>query len=571
MFPTTVPAPSRIAPPTRQPRHRGHRGRRTLTAAASAGLLIAAFANAAPASAAGGHPAKATPTRSARVLPGRGTPGSGATATPIKHVVVVFQENVSFDHYFGTYPHAANTDGTRFVAAPNTPSVNGLSGSLLTSNPNGMNPARLTPGQALTCDQDHDYTAEQLADDHGAMDKFIQYTQKNSCQAPAYGATDPHLVLDYYDGNTVTALWNYAQHFAMSDNSYGTTFGPSTPGALNLVSGQTAKAYAVSPQGQRTLDAYAVPNQAGVAGTGTVINDPDPAFDRCSNPAYATAALTGKNIGDLLTDKGVSWGWFQGGFGDCAAASEIGRYSRQHGAGTTQDYSAHHEPFQYYRSTANPAHTPPASLAEVGHAGPANHQYDLSYFGRALKAGKLPAVSFVKAKKSEDGHAAYSDPLDEQHFLVDLINQVQRSKDWKDTAIVVAYDDSDGWYDHQMSPIVNHSQSTQDALTGPGQCGTGGPILGGYQLRCGYGPRLPLLVISPFAKVNAVDSSITDQTSILRLIEDNWRTGRIGDGSFDAIAGSLGNLFDFGRPAAKRLFLDPNTGAPVRRGRAGHH
>jgi len=572
VFPTTVPAAARTAPPTRQPRHRGHRGRRTLTAAASAGLLIAAFANAAPASAAAGHPAKATPSRSARAHPGKGTPGSGATATatPIKHVIVVFQENVSFDHYFGTYPHAANTDGHRFVAAPNTPSVNGLSGSLLTSNPNGMNPARLTPGQALTCDQDHDYTAEQLAADHGAMDKFIQYTQKNSCKAPAYGATDPHLVLDYYDGNTVTALWNYAQHFAMSDNSYGTTFGPSTPGALNLVSGQTAKAYAVSPQGQRTLDAYAVPNQAGIAGTGTVINDPDPAFDKCSNPAYATAALTGKNIGDLLTDKGVSWGWFQGGFGDCAAASEIGKYSRQHGAGTTQDYSAHHEPFQYYRSTANPAHTPPASLAEVGHAGPANHQYDLSYFGRALQAGKLPAVSFVKAKKSQDGHAGYSDPLDEQHFLVDLINQVQRSKDWKDTAIVVAYDDSDGWYDHQMSPIVNHSQSTQDALTGTAQCGTGGPTLGGYQLRCGYGPRLPLLVISPFAKVNSVDSSITDQTSILRLIEDNWRTGRIGDGSFDAIAGSLGNLFDFGRPAAKRLFLDPNTGAPIRQEGADH-
>jgi len=572
VFPTTVPAAARTAPPTRQPRHRGHRGRRTLTAAASAGLLIAAFANAAPASAAAGHPAKATPSRSARAHPGKGTPGSGATATatPIKHVIVVFQENVSFDHYFGTYPHAANTDGHRFVAAPNTPSVNGLSGSLLTSNPNGMNPARLTPGQALTCDQDHDYTAEQLAADHGAMDKFIQYTQKNRCKAPAYGATDPHLVLDYYDGNTVTALWNYAQHFAMSDNSYGTTFGPSTPGALNLVSGQTAKAYAVSPQGQRTLDAYAVPNQAGIAGTGTVINDPDPAFDKCSNPAYATAALTGKNIGDLLTDKGVSWGWFQGGFGDCAAASEIGKYSRQHGAGTTQDYSAHHEPFQYYRSTANPAHTPPASLAEVGHAGPANHQYDLSYFGRALQAGKLPAVSFVKAKKSQDGHAGYSDPLDEQHFLVDLVNQVQRSKDWKDTAIVVAYDDSDGWYDHQMSPIVNHSQSTQDALTGTAQCGTGGPTLGGYQLRCGYGPRLPLLVISPFAKVNSVDSSITDQTSILRLIEDNWRTGRIGDGSFDAIAGSLGNLFDFGRPAAKRLFLDPNTGAPIRQEGADH-
>ena len=562
MFPTTVPTHSHPesrtrAAGTRAPRPHDNRRRRTLTAAASAGVLIAALATAAPASAAG-HP-------------GNGDHGTAGTATPIKHVVVVFQENVSFDHYFGTYPNAANTDGTRFVAAPDTPSVNGLSGSLLTNNPNGMNPARLTPAQALTCDQDHDYTAEQLAVDHGAMDKFIQYTQRNTCNAPAYGATDPHLVLDYYDGNTVTALWNYAQHFAMSDNSYGTTFGPSTPGALNLISGQTAKAYAVSPQGQRTLDAYAVPNQAGVAGTGTVINDPDPAFDTCSNPKYATAALTGKNIGDLLNDKGVSWGWFQGGFGDCAAASEIGRYTSQHGAGTTQDYSAHHEPFQYYRSTANPAHTPPASLAEVGHAGPANHQYDLSYFGQALKAGNLPAVSFVKAKKSEDGHAAYSDPLDEQHFLVTLINQVQQSKDWKDTAIVVAYDDSDGWYDHQMSPIVNHSQSAQDALTGPGQCGTGGPTLGGYQLRCGYGPRLPLLVISPFAKVNAVDSSITDQTSILRLIEDNWKTGRIGDGSFDAIAGSLHNLFDFGKPAAKRLFLDPTSGAPIPRGKAHHH
>jgi len=539
--------------PSTRTRYAGHRQRWAVTAAACTGLMLAVLATG--------------PAAAATVHGGHGA-GAGDTTTPIKHLIVVYQENVSFDHYFGTYPKAANTDGTPFTAAPNTPSVNGLSTDLLTNNPNGMNPARLTPGQALTCDQDHDYQAEQLAFDHGAMDKSTQYTQKNTCKAPAYGASDPHLALDYYDGNTVTALWNYAQHFAMSDNSYGTTFGPSTPGALNLVSGQTANAYAVSPTGQRTTDAYAVPNQAGVTGTGTgtVINDPDPAFDKCSNPKKATAALTGKNVGDLLTDKGVSWGWFQGGFGDCTATSEVGQYSQQHGGGTTQDYSAHHEPFQYYASTSNKDHTPPASAAEVGHAGPANHQYDLSYFDQALDGGTLPAVSFVKAKKSQDGHAAYSDPLDEQHFLVDLTNQVQQSKDWKDTAIVVAYDDSDGWYDHQMSPIVNHSQSSQDALTGVGQCGTDGPTLGGYQLRCGYGPRLPLLVISPFSKVNAVDSSITDQSSILKLIEDNWHTGRIGDGSFDAIAGPLTNMFDFTKPAAKPLYLDPNTGAPISRG-----
>ncbi len=493
---------------------------------------------------------------------------TSSTTTPIKHVVVVFQENVSFDHYFGTYPNAANTDGKPFRAAPGTPTVNGLSPDLLTNNPNGMNPARLSRSQGLTCDQDHDYKDEQLAFDHGAMDKFIQYTQKNTCKPPLYGAKDPRLVLDYYDGNTVTGLWNYAQHFSMSDNSYGTTFGPSTPGALNLVSGQTAKAHAVSPAGTRTTDSYAVPNQTDVNGSGTVINDPDPAYDKCSNPKYATAALTGKNIGDLLNNKRVSWGWFQGGFGDCLAKSEVGRYSQQHGAGTTQDYSAHHEPFQYYQSTANKNHTPPASVAEVGHGGPANHQYDLSYFDKALQANSLPAVSFVKAKKSEDGHAAYSDPLDEQHFLVDLTNKIQQSKSWKDTAVIVAYDDSDGWYDHQMSPVVNHSQSSEDALTNEGQCGIGGPTLGGYELRCGHGPRVPLLAISPFSKVNAVDSAITDQSSILRFIEDNWQTGRIGDGSFDAIAGPLTGLFDFSKPNAKPLFLDPNSGAVISRGQA---
>ena len=86
---------------------------------------------------------------------------------------------------------------------------------------------------------------------------------------------------------------------------------------------------------------------------------------------------------------------------------------------------------------------------------------------------------------------------------------------------------------------------------------------GAYQGRCGYGPRLPLLVISPWAKVNFVDHSVTDQTSILRFIEDNWDLGRIGDQSFDEQAGSLVNLFEFGSPSAKRLFLNPTTGEPI--------
>ncbi|MEV5535325.1 alkaline phosphatase family protein [Saccharopolyspora shandongensis] len=161
------------------------------------------------------------------------------TTTPIKHTVVIFGENVSFDHYFGTYPKAANADGTPFTPVPNTPKVNGLTPDLLTKNPNAYNPKRLGPSQAMTCDQEHGYKQEQQAFNGGAMDKFVENTEQDKCTGQPVLFGEPGLVMDYYDGNTVTGLWNYAQYYAMSDNSYNTVFGPSTPGALNLISGQT--------------------------------------------------------------------------------------------------------------------------------------------------------------------------------------------------------------------------------------------------------------------------------------------------------------------------------------------
>src|SRR5207245_2174357 len=158
-----------------------------------------------------------------------------------------------------------------------------------------------------------------------------------------------------------------------------------------------------------------------------------------------------RNIGDLLNAKGVSWGWFQGGFSNCAQthANKAGIVSK--------DYIPHHEPFQYYASTANPLHLPPLSPQSVGHQDQANHQYDLA-----------------------------------------------------------------------LSPIVNQSQDpVVDALAGT-TCGQRPEkVMGGYQDRCGYGPRLPLLVVSPYAKSNFVDHTTTDQTSILRFVEDNWSTGSI--------------------------------------------
>lgn len=151
---------------------------------------------------------------------------------------MLFQENVAFDRYFGTYAHAANVDGQPFTAAVGTPAVDGLTPELLSHNPNAAQPRRLGgPGQQVTCDQDHAYRAEQLAFDGGVMDRFVENTESGLCPPPAFGA--PGLVMGYYDGNTLTALWNYAQHYSLSDNFYGTTFGPSTPGHLNLISGQT--------------------------------------------------------------------------------------------------------------------------------------------------------------------------------------------------------------------------------------------------------------------------------------------------------------------------------------------
>jgi phospholipase C len=202
----------------------------------------------------------------------------------------------------------------------------------------------------------------------------------------------------------------------------------------------------------------------------------------------------------------------------------------------------------------------------IGKQDDANHQYDTEDFYAAVNAGNLPAVSFLKAPGYQDGHAGYSDPVDEQTWLVTVINFLERRPEWKNTAIIVAYDDSDGWYDHQMGPIANQSTSKADGLTGLGQCGDGstalpGPAVDHAQGRCGYGPRLPLLIISPFARRNFVDHSLTDQTSILRFIEDNWLQGeRVGGGSFDAIAGSLNAMFDFAHPDAKPYILKEATG-----------
>ena len=452
-----------------------------------------------------------------------------STKTPIKHVVVVFQENVSFDHYYGVYPNAPG-----FTAKTGTPIPNNYisNPSLLTSNPNLFNPFLLS--NVLTCDMDHEYLDEQKAYAGGLADKFVQFTTNSGSGCNPDGSS----VMGYYDARNVTAMWNYAQNFAMSDNSFGTMFGPSTPGALNLISGQSFGA------------------SEDAVGGGSAISDTDPTYDDCSSTAFPTIAMSGKNIGDILNDNGITWGWFQGGFAPstpwdgtpghkAVCATKTPRTATDGSLQTA--YSAHHEPFEYYNSTSNPHHLPPASNAEIGNNGQANHQYDLNLFYTAINNGNLPQVTFLKAVKARDGHAGYSDSLDEQVFLANVTNTIANSPYWPNTAVIIAYDDSDGWYDHVAPTIKNNSNDPLNDYAP--ECGGKNAGLGGANDRCGPGPRLPMVVISAYAKENYISHVQTDQSSIIKFVLQNWNLGGIpttlGQQSFVNIAGSINDMFDF--------------------------
>ena len=335
--------------------------------------------------------------------------------------------------------------------------------------------------------------------------------------------------------------------------------------------------------------------------------------------------MSGTNIGDELNDAGLSWGWFQGGFrpttsyaaalgGDrargpadvhvhprrvqelrrlpdvAAALLQPGTLRRRHPVGVAlggtgqygykDDYIPHHEPFQYYASTANPHHlTIPTDAAGQRHArrprddrhrhavaivngvpqfNTPNHNYDIERL-RPARGGDRTRRSFRRPRCRpsassrlpgyEDGHAGYSDPEDEQQFIAHEVNALMQTPDWSSTAVIVNYDDSDGWYDHVYSGVTNPSLSPADNLTNtddqrvgtrrPGQCGpspqTTAP-LAGEQGRCGFGPRLPMMVISPCAAHNYVDHNLSDQASIINLIEYNWRLPAIPGSSDQALA-----------------------------------
>jgi len=559
-----------------------------------------------------------------------------ATTTPIKHLVVIFGENVSFDHYFATYPTAKNLTGEpAFTAATGTqtdiatlaaagltgaanPNAQATSPNIVAATVNGQTtapptlgaalttttaqPFRLDRSQANTKSQNHSYGPEQLADDNLKMDAFPLFTSASSIIAGSTGQFGSSAqVLGYFDGNTVTAYWNLAQNFAMNDNAWTDTFGPSTPGAIEVISGQN-QGVTVTPNPKNptvTTSNNAIPDGQG---SFTMIGDLDPTTDTCTAAAQTatsgpTGMMGGKNIGDLLNAANITWGGFMGGFNlqtvNANGTTGCLRSTWSDVLGSAPaDYVQHHAWFQYYASTANPTHQRPTSTAMIGSteptldntATPVHHQYDTDDFFAAVQAGNFPSVSFLKAPAIGDGHPGNSDPLDEQAFVVKVTNFLQQQPDWKNTLVVIAYDDSDGWYDHVTPAITSSSFDTTlvthvgtatftgaDQLSGQGQCtsagatqplGINGGVVNG---RCGPGTRTPFLVVSPWAKQNFVDHTQITQASVVKFIEDNWLSGkRLGAGSFDATAGDIRSMLNLtGAGNNPTVFLDPTVGTKL--------
>ena len=294
--------------------------------------------------------------------------------------------------------------------------------------------------------------------------------------------------------------------------------------------------------------------------------------------------MTGNNIGDLLNKKGLSWGWFQGGFTPTTpysgpttrrdttrrtapagrAARPATRWARRSAApASTAQGRLHPAPralpvLRLDRQPAPPradlavggrhGHAEPRHGSRIQHGQPPVRHVDFNQLVSAIHAATcrpnhLPAVSYLKAPGYEDGHAGYSDPLDEQQFVTAEINALEQH------ARLVAHRGRRllRRLRRLLRPRLQRGDEPVDSSRGHPdrrrRCGTGTPSRAS-RVAAATAPRLPLLVISPWAKTNFVDNTLTDQSSVVRFIEDNWRLPRIA-GSSDSISGSLDDMFDF--------------------------
>jgi phospholipase C len=422
----------------------------------------------------------------------------------IHHVFVIYQENRSFDSYFGSFPGADNL-ATAEARAHGFRQWDSIGHTWI--SPFLLNAAD-------TVDADHARDALLSKSDHGKMDGYVSWeeTHRVAKSGPAIARQLGILTMSHEDCHTIPFLWMYAHRFALYDHIFQAMYGPSTPGNIDLIAGQTGQTQAARH-----------PNEKFKSLTGPgepVVDDADPDFgpyafaDDAKRPhqldqTYATLMLSlkGRDAGEAKNDdddvrddvnaltrlnhEDIPWAWYQEGFGN--------------GQGNNHPaYIPHHNAPQYFGYIRqNP--------------GMWAGEHDLLDFFTAVDQRRLPdqSVVFVKggaknpfgwipadprAKNilGDDDHPAYSDSQISESLVAKVVDTIARSPYWKDSAIIILWDDSEGFYDHVPPPQFE-------------ECPDKNP--------CGDGPRVPLILISPYAKSAGIISDPGDHVSFAKFLD----------------------------------------------------
>ena len=409
----------------------------------------------------------------------------------IDHVVVIYLENRSFDNLYGEFAGAnglANATGAPLqVDATGTPytTLPEVAGSPIpTTLPNApFAIENYVPANMPTRDLVHRFYQEQVQIDGGKMDKFVQISDAKGLSMGHYHTAPLPLAAE-------------AANYTLCDNFYHAAFGGSFLNHFWLIaartpvfpSAPTSAIVVLDGSGKLVSDGYVTPDGYAV-NTAFTVNHPHPASVPAANLVPNQTFAT---IGDRLSEKGVSWAWYAGGWNDALAGH------------ADPLFQFHHQPFAFFANFAD------------GTAAKAEHLKDVTDFTTALASGQLPAVSFIKPLGEENEHPGYTDVITGENDVEGLITSIRNSPYWKHTAIIITYDENGGFWDHAAPPVVD---------------------------RWGPGTRVPALVISRYARKGKVDHHRYDTTSILAFIERRWHLDPLT--SRDAGADPLSGAFDF--------------------------
>jgi len=421
----------------------------------------------------------------------------------VNHVVVLVLENWSFDSLYADFAGADGLAGA-MKAPPQIDPATGQAYATLpeteTHLPQGLPnapfalDAYLGPDQDTSLDLTTKFYQEQMQIHGGAMDRFVGVSAAKGLTMGYFHTVDLPLARE-------------AKKYTLCDRFFHGVYGGSLANHIFLVSAAMARFDGAPASMKAVLDGNGAPVPDPVSGklqdgpltpdgyvVNTVYSVNSPHVVPAVPPEQLLPSQTMPTIGDRLSDKGIDWAWYSGGWNAAVA-----------GGAPSDLFQYHHQPFVYFANYAD------------GTPGRAAHLKDEADFMAAAAAGKLPAVSFLKPDGVDNEHPNYTDVLTGETHALSLINAVRNGPNWADTAIIVTYDENGGFWDHVAPPAG-------DAW--------------------GPGTRVPTIVISPFAKKGFVDHTVYDTAAITALIERRWGLAPLG--TRDAAAADLSNAFDFG-------------------------